>query len=165
MNSADIPNVPLKEALDVLAEMPHELQRALNGRSPDALKIRRDVGGEFSLVEHACHLRDLEREGYLVRVQRTLAEEEPELQGFPGGTIAEQRDYLSQDAMAAAGDFAAARCDLIKALAALTPAQLARTAVFGGKTLTMAELVDMIVDHDRGHREEIRRLAESFGVP
>lgn len=162
MNAADIPSLPLTEAIERLAEMPAFLEGALSGRSDAALRQRTAAGGDFSLVEQACHLRDLEREGYLVRVRRILAEEGPGLAGFDGDTIARERDYASQDAGAAARDFALARRELIASLAALAPAQLCRTAVFGGKSITLADLVSMIADHDHGHREEIRLLVESL---
>jgi hypothetical protein len=162
MNAADIPNLPLTQALERLAEMPALLEGALSGKSDDLLRKRTEAGGDFSLVEQACHLRDLEREGYLVRLGRMLAEDRPELAGFDGGTVARERDYPSQDARSAARDFALARGELIAGLAALAPAQLCRTAMFGGKPITIADLVSMIADHDHGHREEIARLVASL---
>jgi len=35
---------------------------------------------------------------------------------------------------------------------------MARTAVFLGRTITVCDLLAMIVEHDRGHREEIANL-------
>ena len=142
--------------------MPSVLEGALSGKSDTLLTKRTQAGGDFSLLEQACHLRDLEREGYLVRLRRMLAEEGPELAGFDGGAVARERDYQSQDARAAACDFALARRELIAGLAALAPAQLCRTAMFGGKAITVADLVSMVADHDHGHREEIARLVASL---
>jgi len=165
MNAADFPRLPLAQAIEQLALMPAFLEGALAGRSQAALRQRTEAGGEFSLVEHACHLRDLEREGYLPRVRRVLAEERPELAGFPGGAIAIERDYPSQDAFAASAAFARARSELLALLAALEPAQLCRKAVFGGSELTLADVVAMAVDHDRGHRGEIEALVASLDAP
>jgi CO/xanthine dehydrogenase FAD-binding subunit len=165
MNIADCPPIALAEALDRLAAMPAFLDQALAGRTREQLRRRTTTGGDFSLVEHACHLRDLEREGYLARVRRILAEERPALADFPGDVIARERDYRSQDAFAAAAEFARARTELIAALAVLGPVELCRKAVFDGREITLAGLVAMVAGHDGGHRAEIEALAASLEVP
>lgn len=158
MNAADYPNLTMAQALERLAEMPRVLERAITGRTPE--QLRRQPGPElFSLVEHACHLRDLEREGYLVRVRRILAEERPELPGFDGGAVAAARDYPSQDARVAADEFAQARAELIARVGALPAATLSREALFGGERITLCGLLAMMAGHDAEHRAEIERLA------
>jgi DinB family protein len=141
-----------------IAAMPRFLEEALEAAGATALG-RRGPGGTFSLREQACHLRDLEREGYLVRVRRILAEESPVLEHFDGDAVARARDYPAQDARAAARDFATARADLVALLEPLDARAAAREARFGGQRITLAELVAMIEAHDRGHREEIAALA------
>lgn len=158
MNVADFPRFGLPEAISRLEEMPRFLGEAVAAARPDGL-LARPGPDLFSLVEHACHLRDVEREGYLLRVRRMLAESAPELEGFDGAAVAAARDYPAQDARLAATDFAAARRELIALLAPLGEAQLAREAVFGGERICLVDLVGMIVEHDRGHREEIEALA------
>lgn len=165
MNIADCPPIALAEALDRLAAMPAFLDRTLAGRSPEVLRRRTPQGGDFSLVEHACHLRDLEREGYLARVRRILAEDRPVLADFPGDVIARERDYRSQDAFAAATQFARSRSELVAALAVLGPVELCRKAVFDGREITLSEVVAMVAGHDAGHRAEIEALAASLGMP
>ncbi|QJR11861.1 hypothetical protein DSM104443_02944 [Usitatibacter rugosus] len=165
MGTAEFPVVSLAEALERLAGMPPFLEKALAGRTAEALRIRTEAGGEFSLVEQACHLRDLEREGYLHRLHRMLIEDTPELPGFEGGEIARMRNYQAQDAHAAACDFARCRAALVAGLAALDPPQLQRTARFGGRLISVADLASMVVDHDRGHREELQRLVASLPAP
>lgn len=148
------------EALELLAAMPEFLEGAIARAPADALQWK-PAPEEFSLVEHACHLRDLEREGYLVRVRRMLAEALPELPGFDGATIAQERHYLAQDARVAADDFARARGELLARLRALTAADLAREGFFDGRRICLADLVAMIAEHDHGHRDEITRLMEA----
>jgi hypothetical protein len=148
------------EALEMLAAMPEFVAGAIARAPADALQWK-PAPEEFSLVEHACHLRDLEREGYLVRVRRMLAEVLPDLPGFEGATIAQERHYLAQDAHAAARDFAMARAELLSRLHALTAADLAREGRFDGRRICVADLVAMIAEHDHGHREEITRLMEA----
>jgi len=161
MDVSDLPRVGLTEAIERLAAMPAFLEAALEAASGEEIAFRPGED-EFSLLEQACHLRDLEREGYLVRVRRILAEDDPVLEGFDGAAVARERDYLSQDARAAARDFAQARRGLTALLAQLDPAQLKRAATFDGKRVTLLELVAMILEHDRGHREEIESIVDAL---
>ena len=164
MNAADFPRVGLDDAIASLSVMPGFLEAALHACAPEELLLRAAQDG-FALVEHACHLRDLEREGYLVRVRRILAEEVPALAGFDGAAVARARNYLEADAHAAARDFAAARRELVSLIAPLEEGALARAATFGGKRITLADLVAMMCDHDRGHREEIEALVDAMESP
>jgi len=163
MNAADFPRVALPEALDRLASMPAFLLGVIDRASEAGLRDRGE-GEEFSLGGHACHLRDLEREGYRVRLDRMLAEDCPALQGFDGAAIAKERDYASQDGRAAARDFARERSQLVARFASLPAEAYARTATFGDRRIMLCDLVAMMVEHDRGHREEIEALARRIGA-
>ena len=150
--------LPLPEAIARLETMPAFLDAALeSGRT--RLK-QRPAPGMFSLVEHACHLRDLEREGFLVRVHRLIGETSPRLAPFDGDAVAAARDYPSQDAQEATQEFAAARRELTGLLAALTAAEMSRPAFFGDRPVTFGEVVTMMVAHDQEHRDDIARLVE-----
>ena len=144
--------------------MPAFVEAALQAPSPGELVLRPAPEG-FALVEQACHLRDLEREGYLVRVRRMLAEDVPSLEAFDGAAVARARDYLGADAHSAARDFAAARREVIALMAPLGEAELARAATFDGQRITLADLVAMMCEHDRGHREEIEALVDALEAP
>jgi hypothetical protein len=161
MSAATRPS-DLADALARLASMPGFLEAAL-ARAGKSRAAVRPAGGGFSLVEHACHLRDLEREGYLFRVMRLLAEEMPVLEGFAGDRIAEERNYRLQDATAAARDFAAARTELLRVARALGPAELAREGEFAGRTVTLAGVLAMAAGHDAEHRGDIDRLLAELG--
>jgi hypothetical protein len=147
----------LAEQVRLLRAMPAELEAAL-ARMPAARWSTRPSAQAFSLVEQACHLRDLEREGYLVRVQRILAERNPDLAGFDGAAVAAARDYRLQDARAAVRDFANARVQTTELLAATTRRELDRTASFGGKRISLRDVVSMMLEHDAEHRREIEGL-------
>ena len=161
MNAADFPNLSFPEALERLGAMPSVLEAALAGATGAELRIR-VVDDGFCLVEQVCHLRDLEREGYLVRVRRMLSETLPTLEGFDGTAVASARNYLAQDARIAAQEFAAARREVTGLLAATTAGDLEREAIFDDKRITLRDLVAMMEAHDRGHREEIERLIEAL---
>lgn len=164
MNAADFPPVALTDALERLSSMPAFLEGALEAASHDEL-VYRPGEGEFSLTEQACHLRDLDREGYLLRARRMLKEDLPTLAPFAGDRAARDRNYIAQDARAAARDFAAARRELVALFAGLGEADLRREAMFEGRRISMLDLIAMVAGHDRGHREEIETLAEALESP
>jgi hypothetical protein len=151
----------LTETLERLGAMPAFVEAALHEAGEENLSLRPSPD-LFALVEQACHLRDLEREGYLVRVRRILGESRPALDGFDGQAVARARDYASQDAHAAAQDFAVARRELLAVVGALTQDDLGREATFDGRRITLAELVGMIDAHDTEHREEIERILDDI---
>jgi hypothetical protein len=150
--------------LERLAEMPSRLRNAaaeLAGKerfrpSTDALA--------FSLVEHVCHLRDLEEEGYTVRIRRILREEDPELSDFDGATVAAGRSYLTQDLAAALRDFESARKSNIEMLRALPSAALDRAGRLAGKgRVTLHQLAELMLEHDTGHSAELDDLLLAAG--
>ena len=157
MNAADFPRPGLAEAIEMLQAMPSFVEAAIDGVTPDRLRYKPSPD-DFSLLEQACHLRDLEREGYLVRVRRMLGEKRPELASFDGAAVARERDYLSQDARMAAQEFGAARRELTGLLAPLTQDDMRREATFDGRDICLGDLLGMIAEHDRGHRAEIEAL-------
>jgi len=139
--------------------MPSFLQAAIVRATPRGLRARTSPDA-FCLIEHACHLRDLEREGYGVRLRRMLEESAPSLAGFEGDVVARQRNYMVQDPRDAAAEFAVARAAFLARAEALTDAEMARTATFGGRTITMGDLFAMMVEHDEEHRIEIAALVQ-----
>jgi len=139
--------------------MPGFLQAAIVRATPRGLRARTSPDA-FCLIEQACHLRDLEREGYGLRLRRMLEESTPSLAGFEGDVVARQRNYMVQDPRDAAAEFAIARAAFVERVEKLTEAELARTGTFGGRTITIRDLLSMMVEHDEGHRGEIAALAQ-----
>ena len=116
-------------------------------------------GAEFSLREQVCHLRDIELEGYLVRIHRIVAESSPALADLDGSRLARERDYASQDARIAAADFRALRVANVAKLRGLAASAWQRTGSFApGSSFTLRELADMMLAHDREHCDQIGQL-------
>jgi DinB family protein len=154
-----------RDLVDRLAAMPRLLQSCAE-RLPRTEWTRRPSPGLFSLVEHCCHLRDLEEEGYTLRLRRMLREDRPELEDFDGGAVAAGRAYPAQDLGAARQAFAEARSRNLLVLAGLDAAALARTARFGEHgTITVVRLAELMVEHDAGHRSELEDLFRTLGGP
>jgi FMN phosphatase YigB (HAD superfamily) len=125
-------------------------------RSLDPLAwTTRPSADTWSLTEIFCHLRDVEREVNLPRVQAVLGEHDAFLSGQNTDPWADERAYNEQDGRLALREFAATRLQLLNLLRTLTPADWekpARHAIFGPTTL--CELVSFMAEHDRTHLEQ-----------
>src|SRR5262249_29462608 len=140
-----------RDLVDRLAGMPRFLE-ACSERLPRPEWTRQPSPGLFSLVEHCCHLRDLEEEGYTLRLRRMLREDVPARDAFDGGGVAAGRAYPAQDLQAALRAFSAARSTNLALLGGLDAPSLARTARFGEHgTITVVRLAELMAEHDAGH--------------
>ena len=106
----------------------------------------------FTANGHICHLRDIEIDGYHVRLERTLAEDTPALESLDSYLLATQRDYQAANAAEVLSAFAAARSKTLQIISNMTPADLERRAVFEGYgELTLRSLVHYLCSHDQQH--------------
>jgi hypothetical protein len=148
----------LADALSELANAPERVERLTRGL-PREETIRKPSPGEFSLLENVWHLRDLEVEGYLVRIRRLLAEASPHLADFEGGRLARERRYNERTLDEGLEGFRAARTASVAALtsAGAGALELPGTLETVGP-ITLGGLVEKMLEHDRGHFEEMQRL-------
>ena len=147
--------------IDQLAQMPLQLRTLAQALPPQRAHWRAQADG-FSLVEHACHLRDLEHEGYQLRIRRLLDENVPALQEIDGSAWALERDYQAQPLGEALAAFDAQRSATMRLLVAALPQHAARKGLFGGfGIVTLAGLAREIAAHDAAHRVEIAALVEA----
>jgi hypothetical protein len=106
----------------------------------------------FSALGQVCHVRDIEIDGYHVRIQRTLAEANPLLASLDGYVLEQERSYATADAREALAAFSAARAKTMAILTGLPPEALERTAEFEGYgALTLRSLVHYLCSHDQQH--------------
>lgn len=153
---------PQRAAFDALlarlAAMPDEMTRMVHA-IPTGRWRTRPGGTGFSLVEHICHLRDLDRDVYRERIARLLTEDGPDLASVDGVAMAAERSYAKQDFDTALADFRLARADLLAQLAATTPEQRQRYGIVDGvRRITLDELIEEIFHHDRTHILELDEL-------
>ncbi|HEY0856571.1 MAG TPA: DinB family protein [Albitalea sp.] len=145
-----------------LLRFPEEAGDWLAGRCAAQLR-RRPGGGGFSLLEHLCHLRDLERDGFVLRIRRIFDEDMPELQEIDGSTLAIERNYQSQDPQLAWRDWRAARELTVALLREALPQHAQRTGIYGGfGVVTLEGLAQGIATHDESHRQEMRALLDAM---
>jgi hypothetical protein len=145
----------IQNAISQLIAMPTLLREVLGAMDPVQLHSK-PAPGLFSPLEDAWHLRDIEREGYLVRIQRMLTEQSPVLVDLDGDQMAIARRYNERELEPALEDFASARAESISLLKGLPPDAWTRSAQFGNRTINLRELIEMMVEHDRGHLSSIR---------
>jgi len=152
-------NLPAEPGLiDRLRDFPGHVAAFVQSVAPPQ-RHHRPAGDAFSLVEHLCHLRDLEREGYLLRIRRILAEDLPELSEIDGSILAVERDYLAQDAGAALRAWQAARAQTVALLRDALPRHGQRKGIFGGfGVITLAALAESMAAHDAAHWQELQEL-------
>jgi len=148
----------LETLLLTLESTPALLTKAAGQISP-ADALRTPEAGGFSLVEHAWHLADLEREAYAARIRRLLTEDEPTLANFDGDRIARERDYRARSLEKALESFAGTRrrnVDRLRGLPAAAWKRAGHQESVG--RVTLSDLPRMMAEHDREHTEEIKEL-------
>ncbi len=106
----------------------------------------------FTAIEQLCHVRDIEIDGYHVRLARTLHEDRPMLASITSEPLAIERRYGTQDPAQVLATFREARKKTVELVRALTPEQLNRPAEFEGYgPLTVRSLVHYLCSHDQQH--------------
>jgi hypothetical protein len=137
---------------EILGEFTDEAMR----RPPSTVPVGVEC---LSAIGHACHLRDIEVDGYHVRIRRLRDEERPQLASLDGERLAVERAYESTDREAVLRQFEAARQRTLETLRTVKPEEWSRTGEFEGRTVSLRDLVGIVVEHDRGH------LAALAGMP
>jgi len=117
----------------------------------------------FSPIEQVCHVRDIEIDGYHVRLARTRAESEPTLANIDGEALAVERDYARDDAGAALAAFAAARAKTLALIDGIAPSEWSRGAMFEGRRITLRGLVHLLCSHDQQHLAGLQWLMARMG--
>jgi DinB family protein len=153
-------SVTLQDALGRLEAAPEtasSLARGLDARS----RVSRPAPDSFSVLETVWHLRDIESEGFLVRIGSLLSEENPFLPDLDGAKLAAERRYNERDLNEGLEGFRSARLASVTALRLAGPRALDRAGVLEGVgPITLGGLVERMLEHDRDHLGDIRRIVE-----
>lgn len=117
---------------------------------------KRPRPNEWCPTEILCHLRDVEVEVNLPRIEKMLQEINPFIPGRDTDPWAVEREYIYQDGTNALRDFTAYRIKMLSILDGMNAddwQRPARHAIFG--PTNMKELVDILAGHDRLHVKQI----------
>mgnify|MGYP000887742413 FL=1 len=143
--------------LSELAAMPDEIETLIRRVPVEKLDWKPESwegipGERFSALEQACHLRDIEIDGYHRRFGRTLTEELPDLASIDSYVLAEMRDYATDDALRALVAFRVAREETVAMLEKLRPAEWERSAIFAEYgEVSLRGLAHILRSHDLQH--------------
>jgi len=165
--SAPVGLVP--ELIAGLRTMPDDLAGLIRQVPPDRLRWKPEVwdgspGETFSALEHVCHVRDIERDGYHVRIRRLLDETDPSLVSLDGYEMARDRRYADASWAEAIEEFRTARAQTVATVRDLTDAQLARTGTFAEYgALTLRGLLHYLRSHDQQHLACLHWLLGKMG--
>ena len=143
--------------LAVLSSTPAALDSIASILEHDDWRLRPQEN-EWSMGEIFCHLRDVDREVTLPRIDRILAEDAPFITAEATDGWADERQYALEEPGDALNGFLHARTRLLLALQKLERtdwSRPARHAIFGPTTL--AELISFTITHDQDH---IRQTGE-----
>lgn len=114
---------------------------------------------EFCVVEHVCHLRDLERDGFTPRIRSVLEEDDPLLFDFDGAGVAAASNYRSENAHDALNAFLEARRHNAQVVRATAERTFGRTGHYEGQApITLAAVVGGMLDHDQDHLDRLRTM-------
>jgi FMN phosphatase YigB (HAD superfamily) len=141
--------------LAVLRSTPAVLDTLTDELTPDDW-TRRPEPQAWNLTEIACHLRDVEREVNLERIEAVLKDDNPFLAGKDTDAWAAERGYAGQDGRQALIHFTDCRMTALDLLEPLQPEDWrrpARHAIFSRTQL--AELVGITAGHDRLHVKQV----------
>jgi FMN phosphatase YigB (HAD superfamily) len=119
---------------------------------PEPLWNQRPEPKEWCFTEILCHLRDVDREVNLERIELILKENRPFLPAAMTDGWVEQRNCILENGRTALEGFVSARCQILERLLNLEEKEWkrpARHAIFGPTTLK--EMLGFIATHDRIH--------------
>ena len=106
----------------------------------------------LTALEQVCHVRDIEIDGYQVRLRRLLEETNPTLASIDTYELARQRRYAEADPADAFRAFAAARAATVEQVRGLSADQLSRRGIFDEYgPVTVRSLIHFLCSHDQQH--------------
>jgi DinB superfamily len=140
--------------------------RAEAGALPERVLRHHPAPGEWCVKEVLGHLIEAERRGFSGRIRQILAADRPVFQGWDQAAVARERRDCERSARDLLAEFEALRDDGAVLAAGLRPADLER----GGQHptvgfLTVADLVQEWVHHDRNHLRQILENVRDFVWP
>ena len=156
--------------LAALADFPRRLEAYYNIVSAEHKNWRppswEGIPSEsFTPIEQICHVRDIEIDGYHVRLRRALQENDPLLASIDGERLAKEHHYAAADSADVFRAIAHARHETVALIAKLSPRELSRPAQFEGNAVTVRGLVHNLCSHDQQHLAGLQWLLARIAAP
>jgi hypothetical protein len=154
-----------KRYLEVLRATPARLKAATRG-IPKTVLVWAPAPGKWSILEIVCHLRDMERDAYLTRYRRILAEDEPRLPDIDGDRYSLENDYRSQKLGEALREWTRLRRECLKLLSGVKREEWDRAGIHetAGR-LTVAGFVRrQALGNDEAHLGQIEAVKRRHAI-
>jgi len=117
----------------------------------------------LTVRQQACHVRDIEIDGYALRFARVLHETDPLLESIDGYELVAARDYDGTSIGAALDAFDQGRSRVMSLLENTDPALYDRRGRFEGYgPVTFNGLIHFLASHDQQHLSGIQWLAGRY---
>jgi hypothetical protein len=150
----------IKTRFEVLVRLeagPKALRAATADLAAEALR-RRPEPGKWSILEIACHLRDVEQV-YAERFTKMAHRERPSFWMLDNERVAKALRYGEARLGDVLKEFARRRNDTLTLLRALPPTAWQRTGLHPKRgEVSIEQLARVLADHDRSHLDRIRAL-------
>lgn len=147
-----------KTMIETLERTPSRVASLVEGMATNDL-VMKPSDHVFSIRETIHHLRDIEVEGYAVRLTHMLQSERPFLPDIDGDRLAVERRYNDRPHEEPLAEFDRARRACIARLRGMPAESWSKTGELEGVgDLTIERLVEMWSTHDTGHLADIERL-------
>jgi HAD superfamily hydrolase (TIGR01549 family) len=130
---------------------------------PNSVWIKKLEPDEWCLAEIMCHMRDVEHEVNLPRLNQVISETNPFIPGKDTDPWVLERQYILQDCLEALGSFLSSRIELLSILESLETEDWqrpARHAILGPTNIQ--ELAGIIASHDRLHIRQAHQVIHSL---
>ncbi|OGB91792.1 MAG: hypothetical protein A3H39_16135 [candidate division NC10 bacterium RIFCSPLOWO2_02_FULL_66_22] len=152
-----------RQTLAKLEETPKVLASLLRG-VPDEVLRRKPAPEKWSMLEIACHLRDVEQL-FVERYAKMANHDRPALRMFNQDALAATLKYNQDDPAAVLRDFRGFRQETLALLSALAHQSWQWVGLHPKRgEVTIAGHADLHVNHDTNHLNQVRTLRERFGV-
>jgi hypothetical protein len=151
---------PREQRMQRLTRTADELAAAIKGQS-DAVLSRRPDAKNWAATEVVCHLRDTE-EVFGARLEQILAMDvDPKLGVADADRLAEERQYLRNDASEALAAFRKRRAEALETFCKLMPAQWDKGGLHpvGGR-ITIDGILTVMAWHDDNHLDQLTRALQ-----
>ena len=148
--------------LRLLRHSAHDLVREVGLTPPDGY-LWRPAEGEWSVHECLTHLRDIEREVFLLRIRRTAAEDRPALEVFDETQYHKDHWNTDEPLEEILADFVSARAEIVAALAGAVDWSRAGTHAVRGP-VSLRWQADYALGHTWEHLSQMMRARLAYEV-
>jgi hypothetical protein len=127
----------MKSTLALMKLFPEQLEEIYNSVPADYVNWKPEswegIPSEtFTMIEQICHVRDIEIDGYHVRLRRMLEESDPTLESIDSYAVARERNYPAADPQEVLDELKSARIRTLEIAQNLTELEWNRTGSFEG---------------------------------